>query len=75
MSEFEIAINDYYDATTIAKILMNNNYVVMMSREEQLYIINAIWSDGCNRNDVVFMDGCEFEEKYVEVDPNDKRED
>lgn len=71
MSEIEIAINDYYDATTIAEILMNNNYVVMMSREEQLYIINAIWSDRCDRNDVVFMDRGEFEEKYVEVTPND----
>lgn len=71
MSEFEIAVNDYYDATTIAEILMNNDYVIMMSREEQLYIINAIWSSGCNRNDVVFMDRGEFEEKYVEVMPND----
>lgn len=75
MSEFEIAINDYNDATTITEILMNNDYVVMMSHEEQLYIIDAIWSTGCNRNDVVFMDRGEFEEKYVEVDPNDRRED
>lgn len=67
MSEIEIAVNDYYDATTIAEILMNNDYVVMMSREEDLYIINVIWSAGCNRNDVVFMDRGEFEEKYVEV--------
>lgn len=71
MSEFEIAVNDYYDATTIAEILMNNNYVVMMSREEQLYIINAIWSDICDCNNVVFMDRGEFEEKYMEVTPND----
>lgn len=62
MSEIEIAVNDYHDATVIAEILMNNNYVVMMSREEQLYIINAIWSGNCNRNDVVFMDRGEFEE-------------
>lgn len=67
MSEIEIAVNDYYDATTIAEILMNNDYVVMMSREEDLYILNVIWSAGCNRNDVVFMDRGEFEEKYVEV--------
>lgn len=67
MSEIEIAVNDYYDATTIAEILMNNNYVVMMSREEDLYILNVIWSAGCNRNNVVFMDRGEFEEKYIEV--------
>ena len=75
MSEIEIAVNDYYDATTIAEILMNNSYVVMMSREEDLYILNVIWSAGCNRNDVVFMDRGEFEEKYVEVDPNDRCKD
>lgn len=71
MSEFEIAIHDFYDATTIAEILMNNDYVVMMSREEGLYILNVIWSSGCNRNDVVFMDRGEFEEKYMEVTPDD----
>lgn len=71
MSEFEIAIRDYYDATTIAEILMNNDYVVMMSREEDLYILNVIWSAGCDRNNVVFMDRGEFEEKYIEVTSND----
>ncbi len=65
MSKIEIAVNDYYDATTIAEILMNNGYVIMMSREEQLYILNVIWSAGCDRNDVVFMDRGEFEEKYM----------
>jgi hypothetical protein len=71
MSEIEIAVNDYCDATIIAEILMNNGYVVMMSREEDLYILNVIWSAGCNRNDVVFMDRGEFEEKYIEVTSND----
>ena len=71
MSEFEIAVNDYYDATTITEILMNNDYVVMISREEQLYILNVVWSADCNRNDVVFMDRGEFEEKYIEVTPDD----
>lgn len=71
MSEIEIAVNDYYDATTIAEILMNNSYVVMMSREEDLYILNVVWSASCNRNDVVFMDRGEFEEKYIEVTSND----
>lgn len=75
MSEFEVSIDNYSDATTVAEILMNNGYVVMLSREEDLYIVNGIWSDTCNRNDVVFMDTGEFEEKYMEVDPNDRRED
>ena len=39
--------------------------------EESLYIVSAIWSQGhADRNDVVFMDKYEFEEKYVEVAEN-----
>lgn len=72
MSEFSVAIRNYDDACTLAKILMDNDYVVMLSVEEQLYVVSAIWSEHhADRNDVVFMDGCEFEEKYVEVRQED----
>ena len=68
MSEFNVAIHDYDQACALAKILMDNDYVIMLSMEEQLYIVSAIWSERhADRNDVVFMDRCEFEEKYVEV--------
>ena len=68
MSEFSVAIHDYDQACALAKILMDNDYVVMLSVEEQLYIVSAIWSERhADRNDVVFMDRCEFEEKYEEV--------
>ena len=68
MSEFSVAIHDYDQACTLAKILMDNDYVVMLSVEEQLYIVSAILSERhADRNDVVFMDRYEFEEKYVEV--------
>lgn len=68
MSEFNVAVHDYDHACTLAKILMDNDYVVMLSIEEQLYIVSAIWSEHhADRNDVVFMDKCEFEEKYAEV--------
>ena len=68
MSEFSVAVHDYDQACSLAKILMDNDYVIMLSMEEQLYIVSAIWSQHhANRNDVVFMDKCEFEEKYVEV--------
>lgn len=59
----EIALNDFDDAVTIAKILMKNGNVVMFSEEEDLTIVNFMWSQGeCDRNDVVFMDRCDFEE-------------
>ena len=68
MSELSIAVHDYDQACALAKILMDNDYVVMLSIEEQLYIVSAIWSEHhANRNDVVFMDRYGFEEKYVEV--------
>lgn len=52
----EIAIHDKYNAQRMAEILMEEGYVVMLSREEKLYIINYVWSPGghANRNDVVF---------------------
>lgn len=68
MSEFSVAVHDYDQACALTKILMDNDYVVMLSVEEQLYIVSAIWSERhADRNDVVFMDRCEFEEKYEEV--------
>ena len=68
MSEFSIAVNSYEDACELSLILLKNDYVTMISREESLYIVSAIWSQGhADRNDVMFMDRCEFEEKYVEV--------
>lgn len=68
MSEFNVVIHDYDQACALAKILMDNDYVVMLSMEEQLYIVSAIWSERhADRNDVMFMDRYEFEEKYVEV--------
>ena len=52
----EIAIHDKYIAQRIAENLMEEGYVVMMSREEQLYILNYIWSEhGADRNDVCFQ--------------------
>ena len=71
MSEFSIAVNNYEDACELCLILLKNDYVTMISREENLYIVSALWSQRhADRNDVVFMDKYEFEEKYVEVAEN-----
>lgn len=68
MSEFSVAVHEYEDAALLAHILIDNDYVAMISREENLFIVSAIWSERhADRNDVVFMDRCTFEEKYVEV--------
>ena len=51
----------------VKAMLEDGHYVCMVSREEQLWIVNYLYSDLCNRNDVVFMDMGEFEEKFCEV--------
>lgn len=53
---------------TVRQLLTEGNYVVMLSREEKFWIVNYLYSDLCNRNDVVFMDRGEFEEKFCEVE-------
>lgn len=52
---------------TVRQMLTRGHYVVMLSREEQLWIVNYQYSDTCNRNDVVFMSREDFEEKYCEI--------
>lgn len=50
----ELAFNTFEDAWTVAKILMDNNYVIMLSKEESLIILNYEWSPYGDRNYVVF---------------------
>ena len=51
----EIAVDNLRDALDLATILTNQQYIVMISKEENLYIINYIYSRNCNRNNVVFQ--------------------
>ena len=55
-------------AFTVAELLLEECYVVMVSREGGFYILNWEYSKNCNRNDVVFMSDDEFDEKYIERD-------
>ena len=60
--ELEIACHDHDRALRITKELLEEDYVVMLSQEEGLWIINAVWSENCgNRNDVVFMGRYEYD--------------
>ena len=59
----EIALHSFEDAVAVSKVLLDNGYVTMISKEEKLYIVNYIWSaEDANRNDVAFMDRVELEE-------------
>ena len=67
----EIAFETAEAALNTAKNMMEGaNYVVMLSREEGLWILNYEWSETCNRNDVVFMSCDDFYDKYTEIIPD-----
>lgn len=54
ISNKEIAVHNYESVVSIVNTLLNEGYVTMVSREENLYIINYLWSEHCDRNDVCF---------------------
>ena len=60
----EIAVHGIGDALNIVKILLDNGYVAMISKEENLFIVNYIWSsNNADRNDVCFQDRETMEEE------------
>lgn len=57
----EIAFKNKQTAMDVAAALLEEDYVVMISKEERLYIVNYLWSPTSDRNDVVFVSREEFE--------------
>lgn len=61
----ELAFETAEACFKVAELLLTDgHYVVLVSREEHLWILNYEYSDFRNRNDVIFMDRCEFEQEY-----------
>ena len=61
----EIACKSYSDALSLAEILLSNGYVVLISKEENLFIINYEWSSrDADRNDVIFLKREDFEDEW-----------
>ena len=59
--ENEITSYDYEDISKLAKLLLKNNYVCMLSVEDSredgtcLYVLDYIWcEDEANRNQIIF---------------------
>lgn len=63
----EIALHDKETALKIANILVDNEYIVMISREEDLYIVNYLYAQYSDRNYVIFMDRDEFDTDYCKI--------
>ena len=52
----ELALRSFEDVSQVIESLVNNGYVVMVSREENLWIINYEWTNNeSDRNDIVFI--------------------
>lgn len=63
----EIAVQSKESALKIVDILVDEEYCVMLSREESLYVINYEYSEYSDRNNVIFMDRETFEQKFEEI--------
>ena len=56
LTKNEIACKDYYTAAAIQKLLLDEDYIVMLSKEDEFWIVNYIWEDCADRNLVIFID-------------------
>ena len=65
----ELAFKNHENGFKVAKMLLDEGNVVLLSYEEELLIINWKWCESgyADRNEVVFMSEWEFEEKYCEI--------
>ena len=68
----EIAFRNKENALKVAEILVEEDNCVLLSKEEDLYVVNYEYSQYSDRNDVIFMDREEFESKYYELVEEEK---
>ena len=74
-SKNELGFKNEEDAMKVASILLNNFYVVMLSKEENLTIVNYEYSHLSDRNDVIFRSLEEWEwEEYNKEKEEDEDE-
>ena len=59
----ELSFQNHERGLEVAKALLDEHYVVMLSYEEHLLIINYEYSPLSNRSDVVFMSQEVYEEE------------
>ena len=52
----EIVVETFENAVALMKILMEEGYAVMLTREEQFFVVNYVWCESgySNRNYVCF---------------------
>ena len=51
-----LTFSTFEEAAAVQKILVENGYCVLMSREEHLWLLNWVWtSTPADRNEVIFI--------------------
>ena len=56
LTDNEVAMHSMEEALELVKLLVNNGYVTTVSVEEQLIIVNYIWTPRfADRNEIVFQ--------------------
>lgn len=61
----ELAFTDHATAYTVAQHLITEDYIVMISVEENLIILNYLWEFNADRNHTVFMRREDFDEEFI----------
>jgi len=71
-----LPVDDFVDACTIAKILLKNGNAVMLTTEEDLFIVNWVWCESgyADRNEVVFRDRASVEIELMESEDENREE-
>lgn len=78
LTDNELVLTEYEDAIEIQRRLINNGYVVMLSREEQFWVLNWIWDshDAANRNAAIFISREDYEwALYEQIEKEKEKED
>ena len=66
-----MTFKDKENVEAVVSALLQEEYVVMLSREDEFIIINYLYADNSDRNEVVFMSRDTFEDNFYEVEDDD----
>ena len=73
LEQDSLTFESYEDAAAVQKILVENGYCTMMSREEHLWLLNWVWTEKfADRNGVIFVDRAMYEyneDKWLKKHP------
>ena len=63
LTDNEVAMHSMADALELVKLLVTNGYVAAVSVEEQLIIVNYVWTPRfADRNEIIFQSREDFDQ-------------